>query len=653
MKRCPECRKDYLDDSLLYCLDDGTPLVQGTVTDEPPTAIISGDRPSRESVTQAVTTGARDDRPTIVLPVPGVFSRGRLPWIVAGVFALVVAGLAFAYFGGRSREPLHPKRLSFEPPKNLQFNDTQGDWAVISPDGEKIAFTAGTMDGKYLYVSDLRSGQVSVLPGSDNALEPFWAPDSKSIAYGSRGKLKRSDISGGNAQVLADAPRLVAGAWNNTGDIIYCPDYGSVMFTVSAKGGEPRQITVQIDENESGHSSGTFLPDGRRFLFNRLHSANEEIRGLWIGSLDSQEVRRIIPDNPTVRFAPPDWLIMVRNQVLVAQKIDTNSLELIGDAVPLITQVDNPVSAPARFSVSTNGVLVWQQRWERKYQLQLFDREGKQTGAVGDAGMVTGQETPQISPDGKRVAFKSANSILVSDLTGANPIKLGNGQLPAWSPDGQRIAFSGVATDRGILQRAANGVGEPELLLQGTVFVRRFSPDGRFIIFSKRAAKTRLDYWLVETSGEHRQIPLLMSPAEELDANISPNGKWLAYVSDETGGSELYVQSFNADGSLGSDRKRISTDGAYVSEWRSDGKELFFIARDGRIMTTEVKPDGTVFEYSPPSALFQTRTLFTYGGFRDFDVFPDGKHFLVGTLIGETTAPAPTVILNWTELVQK
>lgn len=651
MKRCPECRKDYLDDSLLYCLDDGTALVQGSVTDEPATAILSGERVSGEGLTRALP--AKGTRRLAV--ISGIITQKRLPWIAAAVFAAMAAMLGYGYLG-RSSSTGKAVRLSFEPPKNLAFNDTQADWAVISPDGEKVAFTANTPDGKYLlYVSDLKTGQVTPLPGSDNALEPFWSPDSRSIAYGSRGKLKRSDIAGGNAQVLTDAPRLVAGAWNSIGDIIFCPDYGSVMFTVSAKGGEPRQITFQeADESSVQHSSGTFLPDGKRFLFNR-GSTNRELIGLWLGSLDSKEIRRIIPGAATVRFAPPDWLIMVRNQVLVAQKINTSSLELIGDPVPIITQVENAVSAPARFSVSANGVIVWQPQWSRSYQLRFFDREGKQTGAIGNPEMITGGATPRISPDGKQVAYRNAEgSVLVSDLAGNSPIKLADfGQLPVWSRDGKSIAGNGVAaTARGIFQRASNGVGEAELLLAGTVFPRQYSPDGRFLMYTKRGAKTRLDVWLLSLDDK-REIPLLVSPADEVYAEISPNGKWLAYSSDETGEQhELYVQSLNPDGTLGTDRKRISTDGALRLGWSRDGKELFFINRANRMMATSVKTDGTMFEYTPPKALFETRMLFQYGGADFFDVTPDGR-FLIGTLVGEPTSPAPTVILNWPELVKK
>jgi Tol biopolymer transport system component len=574
--------------------------------------------------------------------------RARFPWIAAGVFALIAAILGFAYFTAPSKDQQQAIRLSFEPPPNLSFNDVQADWAVISPDGQKIAFNALSPDGKYmLYVRDLNSGEVKNLPGSDLPLQPFWSPDSRSVAYGSLGKLKRSDISGGNAQVLCDAARLTAGTWNKEGDIIFGPDYGSAMFQVSAKGGEPKQVTFQDENGDGQHSGGTFLPDGKRFLFNRI-ATSADLMGLWMGSLDSKDTRRILTENLTVRFAPPDWLILVRNQVLVAQKFDLNTLELKGDPVPIITQPENAASAPARFSVSGNGVLVWQGEWKREYQLLWLDRAGKQVGAIGQPEFVTSGQEPRLSPDGKHLALKR-DGIWVTDLAGENGIKLGVGQLPTWSPDGSRVAFNGAidGVGRGIVERAANGVGDPQLLLAGVVFPKAWTPDGRFLLYMQRGPKTRSDIWVLPSFGDRKEYPLLTSKADENTPLISPNGRWIAYLSDESGYSELYVQSFNAEGKLGTDRKRVSANGAISPVWSGDGKEIFYIGRDRQLMATTVKTDGPEFEFTPPVALFKTRTVYQYGAFQEFDVSPDRQRFLIGTLVGEPKSTNPTVILNW------
>jgi serine/threonine protein kinase/Tol biopolymer transport system component len=579
--------------------------------------------------------------------------RARLPWIVAGAFVLMAAALGFAYLKSSSASE-RAVRLTFEPPANLSFNDAQADAAVISPDGQKIAFTAMSPDGKYmLYVRDLNATEAQELPGSDLPLAPFWSPDSRSIAYGSLGKLKRSDLLGGNAQVLTDAPRLVAGAWNKSGDIIFTPDYGAAIFQIKAVGGEPKQVTFQEQAGDGIHSSGTFLPDGRRFLFNR-GNASRDLSGLWMGSLDSKELKRILPEGPTVRFAPPDWLIMVRNQVLVAQQFDLSTLELIGDPMPIMTQTDNPARAPARFSVSNNGVLVWQGEWKREYQLLWLDRQGKQLGAIGQPAFVTRGQEPRLSPDGKRLALMR-DGIWVTDLAGENGIRIGNGQLPTWSPDGRRIAYNGASEGQGvgILERSANGVGDPQLLLAGTVYPEVWTPDGRFLLYGMRGSQTRLDIWALPSFGERKPFPLLNSKADENTPLVSPNGRWIAYLSDESGYWELYVQSFTSEGKLGSDRQRISANGALSAVWSRDGQELFFISRDRQMMATTVKTDGAEFEFTPPVALFKTRTVYSYGLFREIAVTPDRQRFLVGTLIGEPKSANPTVILNWTSALKK
>lgn len=649
MKRCPECRKDYLDDSLLYCLDDGTPLVQGTVTDEPATAILSGNGRSDEASTlalPAVRTGS------FSAALAKTFSRERLPWWLAAFLAvLAVIGFGIGYSRGRSANTI-PVRLAFEPPTELSFNDDQPDHATVSPDGRMIAFSA-TADGKnMLYVRNLETGEAKLLPGSDSPLEPFWSPDSRSIAYGSQGKLKRSDLSGGNAQVLCDAARSVGGSWNQDGTIVFVPDFRKTVVQVSAKGGDPTPVAMNFPAGDGQrHRYPYFLPGGRRFLF------LVEESGIWAGSLDSPEITQVTAESSPTVYSKDGYLIFVRNDTLVAQTFDPVTLKLSGEPIAIIPDRRSWVNN-FRFSVSDTGVLVFQGVWEREYQLTWLDREGKSVGMVEAPSKVAVGQDPRISPDGKRVVVKRnpPNTLWVADLEKGTSIRITSdfSQMPVWSPDGSRLAYSGSG---GLSTKASSGLGEPEVILLsaefgGAMFPCCWTPDGRHIIYQKRGVKTRVDLYAVALD-EKKEILLINSPFDERSPALSPDGKWLAYFADDTGSWEVYVQSFSPDAKLGSDRKRVSTTGGRMPVWSRDGRELFFIAADGQLMSASVKTSGETFEFETPKALFKTRMLADFGSFHEFDVSPDGQRFLIGTLVGDTKAPAPTVILNWTALVKK
>lgn len=652
MKRCPECRKDYLDDSLLYCLDDGAALVQGTVADEPRTAILSGDRVSDEGLTkQLQADGTRSGSRSFTFNLPAFLAGQKLPWVIAGLAVIAAAVLGYGYLT-RSSSNGQPLRLAFDPPTELSFNDIQPDSAVISPDGQKIAFSA-TADGKtMLYVRDLETGEAKLLPGSDNPLEPFWSPDSKTVAYGSNGKLKRSDLGGGNAQVLCDAARMVGGSWSKDGTIIFVPDYRKTIVQVSAKGGEPQPVAMNYPENEEQrHRYPYVLPDGRRFLFQR------EEKGIWAGSLDSPEITQVLPDRSAAVYSRQGYLIFSRNNALVAQEFDAAKLTAIGEASPLFGEQKTWINL-FRFSVSDNGILVSQGLWERDYQLVWYDREGKQVGVVEAPIKIGLGMDPRISPDGKRVAVKRnpPQTIWVLDLEKGNSVRITSdfGQMPVWSPDGTRIAYSG---NPGLMTKAASGLGEPEVALassaSGAAFPYSWSPDGKFIVYVKRGVKTRLDLYAVPLDGEKKEILLLNSAFDERSPALSPDGKWLAYDADDTGRPEIYVQRFLPDGTAAPDRKLVSTNGGRMAVWRRDGKELFFIAADGTLMSAEVKPGADTIEFAEPKALFKTRMLSAFGAVHEFDVSPDGQRFLIGTIVGELNAPSPTVILNWPALLKK
>jgi eukaryotic-like serine/threonine-protein kinase len=602
----------------------------------------------------AIISGQTATMPTVTAEIGGstgisrLIANGRLAWIVGAVLLLgLVAALALLYFN-RSSSDTRAVRLSFNPPPELAFNDILADSAVISPNGQKIAFTATGTDGKVmLYVRDLDSSEVKLLPGSENALEPFWSPDSRSIAYGSNGKLKRSDLTGGNAQVLCDAARLVGGSWNNESSIIFAPDYRTTLVQVSAQGGEPKPVTLNFDDATTELRYPYFLPDGRHFIFRR---ANVN-KGTWVGSLDSAVPQQLFPEATPCVYASPGWLVFVRNDALVAQAFDARKLVLSGEPIPILAGQPNEFGN-RRFSVSNNGVLVWQGAWQRDYQLVWFDREGKQTGTI-DAPMKVGiGADPYLSPDGKRLVLKKDQTLWVMDLEKGTRLRITStfAQSPVWSPDGSRIVYS---AGPGMTMKAANGLGGEETLLPGAKFPSAWSPDGRFILFEQRGVKTRFDMWVLPMFGDRKEYQLSNSPFDEQTPQFSPDGRWLAYAADDTGNYEIYVQSFSADGKLGSDKKIVSTNGGRYPVWRHDGSELFYVAADGSVTSMAVKTGGTEFEFSAPKALFQTRMLSRLVNFHEFNVSPDGQNFLIGTRIGEAKAAPPTVILNWTSALKR
>ncbi|MDX6445450.1 MAG: eukaryotic-like serine/threonine-protein kinase [Blastocatellia bacterium] len=610
---------------------------------------------SGQTITMPATTVATDINPA--RGISRLLNSARLWMAIAALFLLSLLAVGVMYFN-RSSADTNAMRLSFDPPANLSFNDVLPDGAVIAPDGRKVAFTATSPEGKtMLYVRELDSTDAKMLPGSENAIEPFWSPDSRSVAYGSNGKLKRSDLSGGNAQVLCDAARMTGGSWNSSGVILFEPDYRLRLLQVSAQGGEPRAVPMNVgDSKDERDNNPIFLPDGRKFLFRRESGENQ--LGIWAGSLDSPEITQVVSDHSPFAFAIEGWLIFVRNDAVVAQALDTGSNKVSGDPIPIISGQRNALGNVRRFSVSDTGILVWQGRWERDYQLVWFDRGGKQVGVVDAPVKVSVGQDPHISPDGKRLLVKrdandlTRNNLWVIDLEKGTSLRLTStfSQIPVWSPDGSRIAYSAGG---GITVKPANGLGDAEVLHVGTNFPSDWSPDGRFIIFLRRGLKTRMDMYALSMRGERKETLLLNSAADESSPQLSPDGKWLAYASDDTGIYEIYVQPFSTEGNLGADRKRISTTGGRLPIWRRDGTELFFIAQDGQMMSSSVKTAGTEFEFTTPKALFKTRMLGWITNFHEFDVSPDGQRFLIGTLIGEPKAPTPTVILNWSAILKK
>ncbi len=582
-----------------------------------------------------------------VSPAIAVLPRRDRRWLwpsISGALAILLLAGALVYMR-RPAEISGSVRLSFTAPPEASFNDVTEDDIVISPDGRSVAFTARDREGHHLlWVRPLDSPEAKPLPGTDTAGMPFWSPDSRSLGFGARGKLKRLDLAGNTITDLCDAPRLTGGTWNRDGIILFSPDYRSALYRIPATGGTPVVASLKNAGGETQHLDPTFLPDGKHFLF---RVTDRERGAIMAGVLGSLEAKPVLNERTQAEYAAPGWLLFVRHGSLLAQRFDASRQELEGDPLTVLSLAKNEFVPDGRrlFSVSNNGVLVWQGLWSHAYQLVWRDREGRQLGALGPVVNQNpdGQE-PRLSPDGRRVAFKRENAIWVTEAARDVPVRLMGGQIPIWSPDSARVALLGD----GIRVIAANGVGEADKLADGVSGPGDWSRDGRFLLFWRRGEKTRIDIWALPLAGERKAYPLLNSPAEELLPRFSPDGHSFAYTSDESGSQEVYVRSFTADGHAGADRKRISSQGGFQPIWRRDGGELFYLSPTDEIMSVAVNRSGAQLEFGVPKVLFKTRTLAGGHILGSYDVAPDGQRFLIGELAGEATNANPMVILNWT-----
>ncbi len=600
-----------------------------------------------------------------VLPVSGrlarLTKRELLAWVFTGILLLTLVAtlpLAVGYLRRPAENVSAATRFSIYAPEKTEL---RGSFAV-SPDGQRVVLR-GIAQGKVLlWMRALDSLTIQPLAGTEEAIYPFWSSDSRFIGFFSGGKLKKIEASGGPVQTLCDATEGRGGAWNSEGVIIFAPREASPLYRVPAAGGAPVPLT-KLDESrkEVSHLHPHFLPDGRHFLYLAM-SPQRESAGIYVGSLDKQETKLLVNSDFSAIYAP-GYLLFLRDRTLMAQSFDDKRLELVGEPFPVAEEVDSLRAGFrfALFSVSQTGVLVYRSGSSDSSQLIWFDREGKQLGMVGPRANYA---VPWLSPDEKRVAFSGAGP------EGGNAdiwlIELARGTLtrftfdpaadlsPVWSPDGSRILF---ASDRdGIADlyvRAASGAGKDEALVKSNnrKIATDWSMDGKFILYQENDPKTGYDIWVLPLSGEQKPFPFLQTEFDERQGRFSPDGKWIAYVSNESGKWQVYVQSFPAPGS----KWQVSTDGGAQPQWRRDGKELFYLAADRKIMAVDTSQSSHTFDAGALKALFELR-IQSVGlpGIRNFYAASgDGQRFLVTALLEEPTTTPTTVVLNWTADLKK
>jgi Tol biopolymer transport system component/predicted Ser/Thr protein kinase len=584
-------------------------------------------------------------------------NRERLAWIVAAVAALAAGFFAVGYARrAPRREPGIRATIPF--PEKMYLGEL-----ALSPDGTRLAFTAAKAGGQpALWIRNLDGSAAQPVIGAENAQFPFWSPDSRSVGFFADGKLKRVDASGGTILTICDAERGVGGTWNSDGTIVFAPVPTSMLYRVPAGGGKPAPVTkLDAARHETAHRYPRFLPDGKHFLYmaaNLAGAPDDPAKAIRVGSLDGSLDKAVVPTLSNAAYAS-GYLLYVREGSLLAHRFDPSRIQTVGEPVPVVPRVQlTNWQSYSNFSVSDAGVLVTAPVYAPPTRLLWFDRAGRETGSVGEPAPFA---MHRLSPDGKRVLaaiydpVHDTSDIWIYDAASGAGTKFVFGQAhegsAAWSPDGGRVVFSS--------DRKAKAVrwdmyvkpldGSKEEVLEQSDDNRNpedWSSDGRYVSFNEVAlrGKRNNQIWVLDLA-EKKATAFAAEAMTQVDSRFSPDGHWIAYDSDASGLSEVYVRSFPS----GSRTLQVSTAGGGLPIWRRDGKELFYLGLDFKLMAVPITEDAEGFHAGTPVALFATRP----GGATVYDVSADGQRFLVSTQAAEPQSPPMDLFVHWTALLKK
>jgi len=584
-------------------------------------------------------------------------NRERLAWSAFAGAALVAAALTVADLR-RAPRPLPLVRASVTLPENMLLGEM-----ALSRDGKRLALTLAKPGGlSALYIQALDEPAPRAVPTAENALFPFWSPDGRFLAFFTAdGKLKRVEASGGSLQTICDAERGVGGTWNQDGMIVFAPGPTTNLVRVSAGGGQPVPVTkLDASRHETAHRYPSFLPDGKHFLYTAMNlsgAGNDPGNAIRIATLDGKEDRVLLPV-PSNAMVVGNHVFFAREGTLLAQRL-TSRYELEGEPVALAQR-------PSRtnwiylsdFAVSDN-LFLYAPLFAAPSQLTWMDREGKLLRTAGEPAVFV---WTRLSPDGKRLAVdildSSKNALDVwlygADGTGASKFAFGstNQGTPTWSPDGKRIAFASDRKARGgkpdVWVKSVEG-GTEELLLENADnnIPLDWSRDGRFLAMQTLPAQGQRVFQLAVLELATQKITVL--PVGGIngvaDARFSPDGRYLAYDSDESGRYEVYVQAYPVPGG----KWQVSSAGGYLPRFRGDGKELFYLSLDNKIMAVPVE-ESSVFRAGAPVPLFAVHPVSNGNA---YDVSADGKRFLVNSRPADQGSPPLSLLVNWPALVKQ
>jgi Tol biopolymer transport system component len=575
-------------------------------------------------------------------------SRERLAWglLAVALLAALAAVAGALFFARRARLASRSVRASILPPDGWSF--AYSGAVAISPDARELAFVALSAERKaLLWVRRIDALAARPLSDTEGASYPFWSPDSRFIGFFASGKLKKVDVSGGPSQTICDAPIGRGGSWNQDGVIVFAPRNRSTIHQVPASGGSPTPVT-RFEGGEGTHRWPHFLPDGRHFLFTVLGGSGPLGR-LFVGSLDSKERKHLLDVSSNVAYAPPGYLLFVRESNLLAQPFNVARREVHGESFLVGDRVSYAGSVVyADISASQQGVIVYKNSTLSPSRLVWHDREGQEAGSVGEPAHY---RFPRPSPDGRKLAV-----ILLDPRTQNGDIWLygteretptrftfqpGTYRGEAWSSDGRRIAY-GLRNTLNV--KSSSNVGGEEKVLESPSLksVSDWSPDGRSLLYDEISGESGSDLMLLPLSGDRKPIPVLATPFNERGGRFSFDGRWIAYVSDESGQLEVYVRPFPGPGGA----VRLSSGGGVSPRWRRDGREVFYIAEDRKLMAVEVK-GGSQFEVGKVRPLFEARVTGEQVPFEaDYEVAPDGQRFLINSPAAEKNVSAITLLFN-------
>ncbi|HEX9655605.1 MAG TPA: protein kinase [Bacteroidota bacterium] len=592
------------------------------------------------------------------VPASAVYKRPTLLLLLAGFLSVTVVVLVYLQFfssGSKGQTIRFPLTL----PPNLAINTI-----AVSPDGRTIAFSGSSQGKPLLWLRTLDNITPHSLSGTEQADYPFWSPDGRYIGFFSGGKLKKVDLNGSNPVSICDAANGRGGTWNAAGLIVFTPNAGGPLYQVPSAGGTPKQLTtLDTIDNEFEHVWPFFLPDGDHFLYVGRKVRDQE-NPVYLSSVATGTRKAVVNSVANVMYSPPGVLLFVKEQSLLAQKFDIDEGTVSGDPIAVAQDVGYvPLVGKAAYSVSQNGVLATGGGRDVNRQLTWFDRSGKAIGVLGTPGNFF---DIALSPDEKRVAtqlwdLQGGNSDIwvldvvrnqASRFTFATTVE----DDPVWSPDGNWIGFSSSKEGApNVYRKLSTGAGSEIAAHTSTLplFPTDWSPDGKFILVERQDPRTKFDLWVLPVDGSMKPVPVAESEYDEWLGKFSPDGRWIAYASNESGRYEVYVRSFSySEQNTLVGKWQVSTNGGGQPHWRRDGKELYYISPDKTLMAVPIK-GLTTFEYGTAHALFRT-DVDNFDAPNRYVVAKNGQQFLINIPMEEVNQSPSTITVNWTaEVTEK